>query len=119
MKERSVIYADIPVGHCEQSTDGQTMVGGRSGSRDSQVRRAGDRGAGRGQEQPLRGDNRHGQAESLARHDAVRSGGHAGYHDRGRPIANLIMYISIPSVGRNTKTERVFNCSDAESRELF
>jgi hypothetical protein len=32
----------ISVGHCDQSSDGQTLVGGRSGRRDAEIRCADD-----------------------------------------------------------------------------
>lgn len=109
------------VGHREQSSDGQTLVGGRFGSRDAEIRRARHRGAGRGQEQSLRGDNRHGKIESLARHDAVRFGGRVGDHDRGRPTENLTLYITTntplpPLGGKHKRNERVFNCSNRIER---
>lgn len=50
----------ISVRHCEQSSDRQTLVGGRSGCRDAEVRHACDRGTDGRKEQPLRGDHRHG-----------------------------------------------------------
>lgn len=80
----------ILVGHCDQSSDGQTLVGGRSGRRDAEVRRADYRGTDGRQEHSLRGDYWYGQTESLARHNAVRSGGRASHHDRGQPVESLM-----------------------------
>lgn len=71
------------------------MVGGRSGCSDAEVRRANDRRTGGRKEQPLRGNHRYGQTESLARFNAVRSGGRAGYHDRGQ-LESLIYKHALP-----------------------
>lgn len=101
---RNRIENNSSVRYCEQSSDGQALVGRRSSRRHVKIFLANYGRKNRRKEHAVRRDNRYGQTQSLARLDAVRSGGHFSHHDRGQRTEHLRPIITREEISTNVRT---------------